>query len=156
MLREPLALEAKSKNASLQPILIATGTPITCELGHVVCVTASDVHANEPLAVEMFTRWRRAAPQAGDAFPRCSVCQGPAHRAGPEGPELHTAEGWLPLKGTAASTVATRADIDNAIAVHNARIEAMTHRIEVVLWKHTVGILLNVLVIGTLLFWIFR
>jgi hypothetical protein len=25
-----------------------------------------------------------------------------------------------------------------------------------VLWKHTVGILLNVLVIGTLLFWIFR
>ena len=69
---------------------------------------------------------------------------------------MHTAEGWLSLKGTAASMVATRADIDNAIAVHNAKIEAMTRRIEAVLWKHTVGILLNVLVIGTLLFWIFH
>ena len=156
MAPEPLTLDVKVKSAPLQPVLIPAGTSITCELGHVVCVTASDVHANEPLAVEMFTRWRRAAPQAGDAFPRCSVCQGPAHREGREGAELHTAEGWLPLKGTAASTVATRADIDNAVALHNAKIEAMTRRIEVVLWKHTVGILLNVLVIGTLLFWIFR
>jgi hypothetical protein len=151
MMREPLTLDVKVKNAPLQPVLIAAGTPITCELGHVVCVTASDLHANEPLTAELFTRWRRAPPQAGDAFPRCSVCQGPAHREGPDGVELHTAEGWLSLKGTA-----TRADIDDAIALHNAKIEAMTRRIEAVLWKHTVGILLNVLVIGTLLFWIFH
>jgi hypothetical protein len=156
MAREPLTLDVKVKSTPLQPVLIATGTPITCELGHVVCVTASDVHANEPLTAELFTRWRRSAPRAGDAFPVCSVCQGPAHREGPDGVELHTAEGWLSLKGTAASTIATRADIDNAIAVHNAQIEAMTRRIEAVLWKHTLGILLNVLVIGTLLFWIFH
>jgi len=156
MLRTLPALDANVARSSPQLVLIAAGTPITCELGHAVCVTASDLHANEQLAAEMFTRWQHAAPQADEAFPPCSVCGGAAHREGPDGIELHTPEGWRSLKGTAASAIATRADIEKAAALLDARIDAMTHRVEVALWKHTLGIILNVLVIGTLLIWSFR
>jgi hypothetical protein len=66
-------------------VVIVAGTPITCELGHVICVAATDCHANEPLAVEMFTRWQRSAPKAGQKFPGCHVCEGAAYREGPDG-----------------------------------------------------------------------
>jgi hypothetical protein len=150
------ALDANVARSSPQRVLIAAGTPITCELGHAVCVTALDLRANEQLAAEKFARWRHGAPPVGEAFPPCSICGGAAHREGPDGVELHTPEGWRSLKGTAASAIATRADIESAAALLDARIDAMTRRFEVALWKHTLGIILNVLVIGTLLIWFFR
>jgi hypothetical protein len=66
-------MSAALKRSSAQPILIPAGTPITCENGHVVCVTASELRVNELLAVEMFTSWQ-IAPRAGDMFPRCGSC----------------------------------------------------------------------------------
>jgi len=152
----PSRLDVNFTEASLQPVLIAAGTTITCELGHAICVTASDLHVNEPLSVEMFTRWRSVAPRPGDTFPSCSICGAAAHKEGANGVELHTAEGWRSLKGTPAAGLATRADIDGAVALVEAKITAMTHRLEAALWKHTLGILLNVLVIGGLLIWFFR
>jgi hypothetical protein len=92
----------------------------------------------------------------GDAFPPCSICGGAAHREGPEGVELHTPEGWRSLKGSAATTIATRADIQNAVALLDAKVEVLAHRFETALWKHTLGTILNVLVIGGLLIWFFR
>ncbi len=52
--------------SSPQIVLIAAGTPIICELGHAVCVTASDLRPSESLAIEMFTRWQHGNPHAGD------------------------------------------------------------------------------------------
>jgi hypothetical protein len=57
------------KRSTIQPTLIPAGTPITCENGHVVCVTVSELRVNELLAVEMFTSWQIAPPRAGDMFP---------------------------------------------------------------------------------------
>ena len=62
------------KRSTIQPTLIPAGTPITCENGHVVCVTASELRVNELLAVEMFTSWQIAPPRTGDMFPRCGSC----------------------------------------------------------------------------------
>jgi hypothetical protein len=142
--------------SSPQLALIIAGTPITCELGHAVCVTASDFRANEPLAVEKFTHWQHASPQVGERFPPCSICGGAAHRESPEGVELHTPEGWRSLKGNEASAIATKADVENAVALLDAKIKAMTRRFETALWKHTLGIILNVLVISGLLIWFSR
>ena len=139
-----------------QPVLIAAGTPITCENGHTVCVTARDLHANEPLAVEMFTRWQSAAPRVGDMFPPCGVCGAAAHREGRDGVELHTPEGWRSLNDAVKLGIATKADVDDAAARLDAKIEAMAQRFSAVLWRHTAGIILNVLVIGGLLIWFFR
>jgi hypothetical protein len=150
------ARDMSAARSSPQLVVIAAGTPITCELGHPVCVAASDLRANEELAVAMFTRWQHATLHAGDGFPPCSVCGGAAQREGLDGVELHTPEGWRSLKGTAASTIATKADVDTAAALLDAKMEAMTRRFEAALWKHTLGILLNVLVIGVLLILIFR
>jgi hypothetical protein len=155
MLQTLSAPDVYVARTSRQLVLIAAGTPVTCELGHPVCVTASDIRADEPLAVEMFTRWQHP-PQSDGAFPPCSLCGGAAHREGPDGLELHTPEGWRSLKGTATSTIATSADIENAVALLNAKIEAMTRLLEAALWKHTLGIILNVLVIGGLLIWFIR
>jgi hypothetical protein len=156
MLRTLSARDTNVAKSSPQLVLIAAGTAITCELGHAVCVTASDLRANEQLAVEMFTRWRHATPHAGENFPPCPVCGGAAHREGPDGVELHTSEGWQSLKGTAESAIATRADVEAATALLNAKIEAMTRRLEATLWKHTLGVILNMLVIGALVLLIFR
>ena len=82
------------KRSGAQPILIPAGTPITCENGHVVCVTASELRVNELLAVEMFTSWQIAPPGAGDMFPRCGSCGGAAHRETRDGVSLHTPDGW--------------------------------------------------------------
>ena len=82
------------RRLSAQPILIPVATPITCESGHVVCVTASELRVNELLAVEMFTSWQIAPPSAGDMFPRCGICGGPAHRETRDGVSLHTPDGW--------------------------------------------------------------
>jgi len=60
------------------------------------------------------------------------------------------------VKRHATSTIATSADVENAIALLNAKIEGMTRRIETALWKHTLGVILNVLVIGGLLIWFIR
>src|SRR5688572_10228703 len=51
------------KRSTFQPTLIPAGTPITCENGHVVCVTVSELRVNELLAVEMFRSWQRRALQ---------------------------------------------------------------------------------------------
>jgi hypothetical protein len=82
------------KRSTIQPTLIPAGTPITCENGHVVCVTASELRVNELLAVEMFTSWQIAPPRAGDMFPRCGICGGAAHRETRDGVSLHTPDGW--------------------------------------------------------------
>jgi hypothetical protein len=156
MLRALPALDVKFTRAALQPVLIPAGTSITCELGHAVCLTASDIHANEPLAVEMFTRWQSATPHAGDTFPPCSICGGAAHRESPGGVELHTPEGWRSLKDAPQIGIATKRDVEEAAARLEAKIEAMARRYEAKLWKHTIGIILNVLVIGGLLTWFFR
>ena len=79
---------------SIQPTLIPAGTPITCENGHIVCVTASELRVNELLAVEMFTSWQIAPPRAGDMFPRCGSCGGAGHRETRDGVSLHTPDGW--------------------------------------------------------------
>jgi hypothetical protein len=148
--------EAARMHGPAQPVVIAAGTPITCELGHTICVTARDWRANEPLAAELFTHWQTAAPRAGDMFPRCSVCGAVAHREVPDGVELHTPDGWRLLKNALVSGIATKADLDDAAARLNSKIEEMAQRFHAVLWKHTVGIILNVLAIGALLMWFFR
>jgi hypothetical protein len=147
---------ARAHRLAPQPVVIAAGTPITCELGHSVGVAATDLRANEPLAVEMFVHWQTAPPRAGDMFPRCGICGAPAHREGEEGLELHTPEGWRSLKDTARTGVATKGDVDDAAARLDAKIDAMARHYEAVLWKHTIGVILNVLVIGWLLIWFFR
>jgi hypothetical protein len=155
MLQTLPALDMSVARSSPQLVLIAAGTPITCELGHAICVAASDLHAGEPLTVEMFTRWQHGSPHAGDPFPPCKICGGAAHRETPDGIELHTPEGWRSLKGSKASAIATKVDIENGIALLDAKIEKMAHRFETALWKHTLGIILNVLVIS-LIIWLFR
>jgi hypothetical protein len=142
--------------SSPQIVLIAAGTPIICELGHAVCVTASDLRPSESLAIEMFTRWQHGNPHAGDSFPPCSICGGAAHRETPDGIELHTPEGWRSLKGSKASAIATKDDIENGIALLDAKIEKMARQFETALWKHTLGIILNVFVISVLILWVFR
>lgn len=75
-------------------VLIPAGTPITCDLGHIVAVAAVDLYVNHELAVEDFV-WRNAkAPRAGDLFPACGVCGAAAHRETRAGAQLHTPEGW--------------------------------------------------------------
>ena len=148
--------KAARMHGPAQPVVIAAGTPITCELGHTICVTAMDCRTNAPFAAEMFTNWQTAVPHAGDMFPRCSVCGAVAHREVPEGVELHTPAGWRSLKNALASGIATKADLDDAAARLDSKIEAMAQRFHAVLWKHTVGIILNVLAIGALLMWFFR
>ena len=85
---------AAAPRQAMQPVLIPAGTPITCESGHCVCVTAVDLLTNELLAVEMFTSWQIAPPRAGDVFARCGVCGGAAHRENRDGVTLHTPDGW--------------------------------------------------------------
>jgi hypothetical protein len=85
---------ARAKRLAPQPVLIPTGTLITCERGHRVCTAAVDLRVNELLAVEMFTGWQIAAPRAGDMFPRCGICDGAAHRESRDGVSLHTLGGW--------------------------------------------------------------
>ena len=150
------ALDASVARSSPQLVLIAAGTPITCELGHAICVTASDLHAGEPLAVEMFTRWQHASPQAGDSLPPCSICGGAGHRERGGGIELHTPEGWRSLKGSTATAIATKEDVQNGVALLEAKIEKMARRFETALWKHTLGIILNILVIGALIISLYR
>ena len=150
MLQTLPALDVSVARSSPQLVLIAVGTPITCELGHAVCVTASDLRPSEALAVEMFTRWQHGTPQAGEPFPPCKICGGAAHRETPDGIELHTPEGWQSLKGSKASAIATKDDIENGL-----RCSKMARRFETALWKHTLGIILNVLVIS-LIIWLFR
>src|SRR5262245_58063834 len=116
------------------PVVIAAGTPITCELGHIICVAAMDCHANEPLAVEMFTRWQGSAPEVVQKFPVCHVCEGAAHRQGPDGVELHTPQGWQSLNNGAKLGIATKADVDKASARLDAKFEAMSIRFERALW----------------------
>jgi hypothetical protein len=157
MLRILPALDAGvARSSSPQLVLIAAGTPITCEFGHAICVTASDLHAGEPLTVEMFTRWQHASPQAGDSLPPCSICGGAGHRERGGGIELHTPEGWRSLKGSTATTIATKEDVENGVALLDAKIEKMARRFETALWKHTLGIILNVLVIGALIITLYR
>jgi hypothetical protein len=124
------ALDVDVARTSLHPITIAAGTPITCELGHTVCVTVSDLRSTEPLVADMFARWQAATPKAGASFPACSICEGAVHREGPDGVELHTLEGWRSVKGPTASGLATKADVEHAVALLDARICAMTRRIE--------------------------
>ena len=155
MLQTHPALDVSVSISSPQLVLIAVGTPITCELGHAVCVTASDLRPSEALAVEMFTRWQHGTPQAGEPFPPCKICGGAAHRETPDGIELHTPQGWRSLKGSKASAIATKDDIENGVALLDAKIETMARRFETALWKHTLGIILNVLVIS-LIIWLFR
>jgi len=69
---------------------------------------------------------------------------------------LHTPQGWRSLTDAAQLGIATKADVDNAAAQLDAKIEAMVKRFEAVLWKHTAGIILNFIVIGGLLIWLFR
>ena len=147
---------ARAHPPALEPVVIAAGTPITCERGHTVCLTAVDYHANDALAVEMFTRWQTDPPRVGDMFPRCPICEAAAHREARDGPELHTPEGWRSLKGAVKLGIATKADVDRAVAQLDAKMNAMAKRFEAVVWKHTAGIILNVLVIGGLLIWFFR
>jgi hypothetical protein len=155
MLQTLPALDLSVARSSPQLVLIAVGTPITCELGHAVCVTASDLRPSKSLAVEMFTRWQHGTPQAGEPFPSCRICGGAAHRETPDGIELHTPEGWRSLNGSKASAIATKDDIENGVALLDAKIEKMARRVETALWKHTLGIILNVLVIS-LIIWLFR
>ena len=155
MLQTIPALEVSVARSSPQLVVIPVGTPITCELGHAVCVTASDLRPSEALAVEMFTRWQHGTPQAGEPFPPCKICGGAAHRETPDGIELHTPQGWRSLKGSKASAIATKNDIENGVALLDAKIETMARRFETALWKHTLGIILNVLVIS-LIIWLFR
>ena len=154
MLRALPALDPA--RTSLKPIIIAAGTQITCELGHTVCVTASDLHSTEPLVVDMFARWQGATPKVGAVFPACSICGGAAHREGPDGVELHAPEGWRCLQGLTVSGLATKADVEHAVELLDARIRAMTCRFEATLWKHSLGIILNILAIGVLLMWFFH
>jgi len=132
---------ARAPPLAPQPVVIAAGTPITCELGHTICVAATDYRANEPLAVEMFTRWQTDPPRGGDMFPRCHVCGAAAYREGRDGPELHTTEGWRSLKDAVSLGIATKADVNHAAAQLDAKIEAMAKRFETLLWKHTAGII---------------
>jgi len=138
------------------PVVIAAGTPITCEFRDTICVAAVDCCADQPVAVGMFTRWQGSAPRVGDAFPRCRVCEGSAFREGRGGVELHTPEIWQSLRDGAKLSLATKADVDAAVARLDAKIEATAVHFERVLWKHTLGIILNVLVIGGLLIWLFH
>ncbi len=85
---------ATTSRHAAQPVLIPAGTPITCEEGHTVCVTATDLLVNDLLAAEMFTSWQIAPPRGGDMFPRCGICGRVAHREGRDGVTLHTPDGW--------------------------------------------------------------
>jgi hypothetical protein len=139
-----------------RPVVVPAATQVTCDLGHVVCVTARAIRAGEPLALEMFTQWQSGAPRIGEEFPRCKVCGGAAHRQNADEVELHTPEGWRSLKGAAHNEVATKGDVAEAAAHVRAEIDASVQRIERLLWKHTIGIILNVLVIGAILVWLAR
>ena len=47
MLQTLPALDVSVARSSPQLVVIAVGTPITCELGHAVCVTASDLRRKQ-------------------------------------------------------------------------------------------------------------
>src|SRR5438477_10550402 len=100
MLQTLPALDVSVARSSPQLVLIAVGTPITCELGHAVCVTASDLRPSEVLAVEMFTRWQHVCPHADDPLPPCRIWGGAAHRETQGGIELHTPVGWRSSQGS--------------------------------------------------------
>ena len=72
------------------------------------------------------------------------------------GIELHTPEGWRSLKGSTATAIATKEDVQNGVALLEAKIEKMARRFETALWKHTLGIILNILVIGALIISLYR
>ena len=141
---------------SLGPVVLATGTQITCPLGHTVCVVAREIRSHEPLALEMFERWQGAPPRLGESFPRCRVCGSEAQRGKGDEIELHTPAGWHSLKGSARAEPATKGDIDDAEVRLLEALNASGRRFETLLWKHTIGIILNVLVMAAILLWLFR
>jgi len=156
MLRIVPALDASVARSSPQLVLIAAGTPITCELGHAICVTASDLHAGEPLAIEMFTRWQHASPQAGDSLPPCSICGGAGHRE-----RERVESNCIRLKAGGHWKAARQPQSQpkktfKGVALLEAKIEKMARRFETALWKHTLGIILNILVIGALIISLYR
>lgn len=55
------------------------------------------------------------------------------------------------LRDEVAPQLATRADLDNAVTRLEQKTETLEQRIEALLWKHTLGVLLGVLTIGGLL-----
>lgn len=80
--------------ALLPPVHLPRGVSVTCPEGHIVAVTAADLRVGHQLAVEDFF-WRNAVPpRAGDLFPTCSICGGPALRETRQGVQLHTRFGW--------------------------------------------------------------
>ena len=143
-------------DASLRPVVIPTGTQITCQLGHEICVVARHIRSREPLTLEMFERWQGTPPQIGANFPRCRVCGGEAQRGQGDEIELHTPTGWSSIKGSVRSEQATKGDIDDVAMRLLGALDASDRRLETLLWKHTIGIILNVLVIAAILLWLSR
>jgi hypothetical protein len=104
----------------------------------------------------MFERWQGTSPHVGQNFPRCKVCGGEAQRGQGDEVELHTATGWRSIKGSARSEHATKGDVDDAAVRLLEALDASDRRLETLLWKHTIGIILNVLVIAAILLWLSR
>jgi hypothetical protein len=67
-------------------------TRITCERGHHICKTASDLIAGNSFILEDFTAWQQSVPEVGGK-PACEKCGGEFWR---EGNYFHTDKGWWP------------------------------------------------------------
>jgi hypothetical protein len=104
----------------------------------------------------MFEGWQGTSPQVGQNFPRCKVCGGEAQRGQGDEIELHTRTGWRSIKGSARSEQATKGDVDDVAVRLLEALDASGRRLETLLWKHTIGIILNVLVIAAILLWLSR